>query len=151
MKIPHEHIIEEIFKHAKGLSYTIKMFDEDGGGPISNPKLAKYIYLEDEGVMISMPDESSDNEHSEIFIYPGDIGALKDLKKFKNFLKTVKRIARLNGVGVTVRNYDAEAPLQKVVGQIKSDRELDEKEVQETRKALHMLQSYFLMSYQIPI
>ena len=71
MAINYTKINDEILKIARGMKYTVKMFDEFGSGPISSTKKAKFIYLEPDGVMLSVPTGNS-SEHDEIYIYIGN-------------------------------------------------------------------------------
>lgn len=104
MSISYGRVNQEIFKIAKGMGYTVKMYDQDGNGPIANPMLAMYMYLEPDGIMISLP-EGVSSEYDEVFFYKG---ALKDTEKFKKLVTRIRNVMRGYGVGVTIRNFDSQ-------------------------------------------
>lgn len=121
MAISYEKINNEVFKIARGMGYSIKMFDENGNGPISNPELAMYMYLEPDGIMLSMPQGNS-TEYDEVLFYKGK---LHDEMKFKNLIKRVRNVTRLYNVGITIREFggDHKVSPDDFAHRVKADRE----------------------------
>lgn len=102
MAVNYRRVNEEIVKVARGLGYTIKMFDEKGSGPISTAENARYIELSPDGIMISVPVGNS-SEIDEIYVYAGK---KKDRSKFLTLIQKVKAIGHFNGLGMTIRSFD---------------------------------------------
>jgi len=102
MSINYAKVNEELVKIARGLGYTIKMYDEKGDGPIADPVNAKFIYLEPDGIMIAVPTGNT-SEHDEIYIY---VGKKKDMSKFLTLIQRVKVASHFNGLGMTIRNFE---------------------------------------------
>lgn len=97
MAISIPRINDQIIKISKGLGYEVRLFDEMGNGPISSAKTARYIYLDPDGIQISMPSESID-DYDDIKIY---IGHNKDNNRFSDLLNRIRIIAKQNAIGVT--------------------------------------------------
>lgn len=110
MSINYKRVNEEIVKVARGLGYTIKMFDEKGSGPIATAENARYIELSPDGIMISVP-VGNTSEVDEIYIYAGK---KKDRSKFLSLIGKIKNIGHFNGLGMTIRTFETNkvAPAQ---------------------------------------
>jgi hypothetical protein len=104
MAINYKKVNEEIVKVARGLGYTIKMFDEKGSGPIATAENARYIELAPDGIMISVPVGNS-SEIDEIYIYAGK---KKDRSKFLSLIQKIKNIGHFNGLGMTIRTFETD-------------------------------------------
>src|SRR5690606_19397218 len=86
----------------KGLGYTLKMYDENGDGPLSSSYLAKYIYTNPDGLMFDLPTEDSSFVVQVVIYKSNDM----NIDKFKKLFVRIKNIVRLYGVEVTVRSFD---------------------------------------------
>lgn len=102
MGINYEKINDQVIKIARGLDYTVEMYDEMGTGPISNTKNARYVELMPDGIMLSLPDGSS-SDRNEIVIYAG---TKKDKIKFLDLINRTKVVAHMNGLEQTIRKFD---------------------------------------------
>lgn len=109
MAVNYWRINGEIVKIGRGLGYTIQMYDDQGNGPISDPAYAKYIYFAPVGIMISVPIGNS-SERDEIFIY---VGKEKDKLEFQSLRQRLKVLAHLNGLGLTIRNFESDRVVPK--------------------------------------
>jgi hypothetical protein len=124
MAISYAVLSNEIFKIVKGMGFDIKMYNRDGAGPISSPDLAKYIYLEPDGIMISVPSDNSSEVNNEVFFYKG--AEDYDREKFIKLIKRVRNVARMYGVGTTIREFgDRKINPTDFAYRAKADRELD--------------------------
>ena len=101
MAINLEKITDNIVKIARGLGYNIKMYDEFGNGPISSSKTAKYIFLEPDGILFSIPSLNGNETDKDIYIY---VGNKKNVQKFADLLKRIRIIAKMDGMGITLKN-----------------------------------------------
>lgn len=119
MNIPYAKVNNEIFKILQGLDYTIKMFDQDGSGPISSPKLAKYIYVEPAGSMISLPDGSAD-DYNEVIFYKGSDLNIDDFKNIKNRLQN---LLKLYGIGLRVESFTKRVEPKNLAYKVKARQE----------------------------
>src|SRR5574343_312404 len=104
MAINYKKVNEEIVKVARGIGYTIKMFDEKGSGPIATAENARYIELSLDGIMISVPVGNA-SEIDEIYIYAGK---KKDRSKFLSLIQKIKNIGHFNGLGMTIRTFETD-------------------------------------------
>ena len=102
MGINYEKVNDEFVKIARGLGYTIEMYDEMGNGPISSTKNAKYIELMPDGIMLGLP-TGSNADRDEIIIYAG---TRKDMAKFLDLIHRCKIVAHMNGLEITIRKFD---------------------------------------------
>ena len=100
--INYEKVNDEFVKIARGLGYTIRMYDEMGSGPISNTKNARYVELMPDGIMFSLPSNSSSDRH-EIIIWAG---TKKDTAKFLDLINRTKVVAHMNGLEQTIRKMN---------------------------------------------
>ena len=102
MTINYEKVNDEFVKIARGLGYTIEMYDEIGNGPIASTKNAKYIELMPDGIMLGLP-TGSNADRDEIIIYAG---SRKDMAKFLDLIHRSKIVAHMNGLEITIRKFD---------------------------------------------
>jgi len=105
MSVNYAKVNDELTKICRGLGYTIAMYDEKGSGPISDPAYAKSIYLEPDGIMITVP-VGNTSEHDEIYIY---VGKKKDMAKFLSLVARIKVVAHMNALGMTIRNFETDS------------------------------------------
>jgi len=101
MNISYPKVANEIFKILKGIGYSVEMYDQDGNGPLSSAKLAKYIYTKPDNMMIELPTGNSKEVMQIVFYKPESM----DLEVFKNLFTRIKNIARLYGLEITVRSF----------------------------------------------
>lgn len=109
MSINYKKVNEEIIKICKSLDYKIKMYSAHGKGPIVKSEDAKYVSLLPDGLMISLTLGNS-SDYDEIFIWTG---TKKDQVKFIDLCMRIKKLCQLNGIGVTIKNYNTNKVLPK--------------------------------------
>ena len=102
MGLNYEKINDEIVKIARGLGYTVQMYDEMGSGPISSTRNVRYVELMPCGIMLGLPSVSS-TERDEMIIY---VGNTKDMARFLDLINRTKVVLHMNGVEQTIRKFD---------------------------------------------
>ena len=102
MGIDYKQINSDVINIVRGLGYTTKIFDEKGSGPIADPKKAKYVELEPDGILLDLPQGYS-SEFDEIYIY---VGKSKDKERFLRLIHAIKVASHMNGLGMTIKNWD---------------------------------------------
>lgn len=119
MKINYDKVKEEIANLFSGLGHTISIFDENGKGPISSTKQAKYINVKNIGIMIKLPDGRFD-ENREVIIYKS---SKLDLDSFKDIFTRVRSLSRKHGLSVNLRSFDKEINPKHLSSQVKAKEE----------------------------
>ncbi len=103
MALNYKKINEEIIKLARGLGYRVEMYDEKGAGPINTPEKAKYVYLQPENIAVSLP-QGYTSEFDEVYVYTSKDN--KNMNSFVKFIKNLQKVCHINGLGVTIRNFE---------------------------------------------
>lgn len=114
-----EQVVNSLSGLSGGMGFSLRLFDENGEGPISSSKNTKYIDLKDFGLMIKLPNNSySDN--NEIIIYKGSQVEVED---FKKILQRLKSVGLKHGVTVNIRSFNSPIVPKKLAGEIKAKSE----------------------------
>lgn len=102
MGINYEKVNDEFVKIARGLGYTVEMYDEMGSGPIASSKNARYVELMPDGIMLGLP-SGSNTDRDEIIVY---VGTKKDMPRFLDLIHRIKVVAHMNALEITIRKFD---------------------------------------------
>lgn len=128
MNINFKKFRREIIGLIIGSGYTVSMYDDKGKGPIASSELAKYVYLDELGMIIKMPDDYFD-EDKELIIYKS--GAM-GVDEFYDFFQMIKSTSVKNGISVTVRSFTSEVIPRHISGKIKAEFEEQRSRIQES-------------------
>ncbi len=95
-------IRESIFNLMKAYGYVMKMFDEDGNGPLITPLKAQYIYANkgNQNYMYVIEDDDT-KQYNTIDLYRSDI---EDEDEFREILKSFKDAAIKHSFSTTIKN-----------------------------------------------
>lgn len=101
MAVNFSKVSNSVWQILKGRGNKLKIYDETGQ-PTLSPEDARRMYLEDEGIMVSINEMGDD---SEIKIY---LSSQNDLSEIKSLLQSLRQTANFYAVNYNVRKYGKE-------------------------------------------
>ena len=99
MAVNYSTIAEKIMRYIQGNGLSLKMYDADNGKSVSNPDDARFFYIDEPNMMVTI-DESS----KEVKLHFGE-GVDIDKPKAEKIMNSLKNLSREYMLDFDVRSF----------------------------------------------
>lgn len=113
--IDYSDLTTTVYKILKGFGFDVALYTEEGDATLE-PGEARYVYVPDTKIMVSMPSQNSEAETILIYIEPKS--RVPDLE---TIVKRIRQISLVKGVGVQIKTYGGQIEPKNFANEVRAE------------------------------